>query len=121
MSNLSFGSFTWPNDPEKYEEKCVREPVYQKNGEGDTVVSGIGSVKRTVSGSGAFFGSGAYSNFKALQALVNKTEPATLSHPVWGDRSAYLTELVSTLEPRADFVAYSFAFVIVDETDTATE
>lgn len=109
-NNLSFGTFVWPNDPEKYEEKCVRELVYTKDEEGNTVFSGMSAVKRTITGSGVFFGSGAYTNFKALLTLLNQAEAATLTHPVWGERRAFLTELASAMEPRADYVAYSFVF-----------
>ena len=111
MANLSFGTFVWPNDPEKYEEKAVREPVYTKDVEGNTHFSGMGAVRRTITGSGFFFGTNAYADFKALLAMMGQTEPANLNHPVWGSRQAYLTELTSTMEPREDFVAYSFTFL----------
>lgn len=110
MANMCFGSFTWPNDPEKYEEKCTREPVYTEDGDGNKVLSGVGPVKRTVTGSGAFFGATAYANFNALLALMDRGEAANLIHPVWGTRKAFLTELVSLMELRENFVAYSFTF-----------
>jgi hypothetical protein len=111
MANLSFGTFVWPNDPEKYREKSVREPIYIKNDDGSTTFSGMGEVKRTVTGSGVFFGSNAYSNFKSLLALVGQKQAAKLVHPIWGTRTGYLTELISDLEPREDYVAYSFTFL----------
>ncbi len=110
MANLSFGTFIWPNDPQRYEEICVREPVYTQTEDGQTVFSGIGPVKRTITGSGAFFGSSAYKSFKALLALVSQEVPASLVHPIWGTRSVFLTELKSTMEPRENYVAYSFTF-----------
>lgn len=121
MSNLSFGSFVWPNDPEHYEEKCSREPMYEKNGAGEAVFAGMGPVKRTVSGSGAFFGANAYVSFKSLLAQMGQAEPADLAHPVWGTRRAFLTELKSAMEPRADFVAYSFTFLDADANGAAEE
>lgn len=111
MANLMFGSFVWPNDPEKYQEKCVREPVYTQNDSGDATFSGMSAVKRTITGSGVFFGSNAYNNFKQLQALVSQRQAANLAHPVWGTRKGYLTELVSDLESRENYVAYSFTFL----------
>ena len=110
MANLSFGTFTWPNDPECYEESCVREPVYSQTEDGRTVFSSMGPVKRTITGSGAFFGSNAYNSFKSLLALVSQEKPASLVHPIWGTRSVFLTELKSTMEPRENYVAYSFTF-----------
>ena len=111
MPNLSFGTFIWPNDPEKYEEKCVREPVYSKDEEGNTVFAGMTALKRTVTGSGSFFGDNAYADFRALLALVDLAEPAVLTHPVWGSRKGYLMELTSAMEPREDFVVYTFRFL----------
>lgn len=110
MTKMSFGTFTWPNNPERYEEKCTREPVYTQTEDGETEFSGMGPVKRIITGSGAFFGSNAYANFKTLLAQVSQTEPAILTHPIWGTRSAYLTELVSVMEPRENYVAYTFTF-----------
>ena len=111
MANLSFGTFVWPNDPENYREKCVREPIYIQNDNGTTTFSGMSEVKRTITGSGAFFGSNAYSDFKQLLALVNQKQAANLQHPIWGTRKGYLTELISDLESREDYVAYSFTFL----------
>lgn len=110
MSNLSFGSFVWPEDPENYEETCIREPEYVKTEDGAQVFRGMSPVRRTVKGSGVFFGEKAYENFKALAAMTALDTPAQLVHPVWGSRSAYLTEVKATQEARADYVAYSFTF-----------
>lgn len=110
MDKMRFGTFTWPENPERYEETCVREPVYTQNTDGEAVFSGLGPIKRTMTGSGAFAGSGAYTHFKALEALIGQTTAAALIHPVWGTRNAYLMELHSTMEPREDYVAYTFTF-----------
>ena len=119
MSNLSFGSFVWPNDPERYEEMCIREPAYEKNGVGEEIFAGMGPVKRIISGNGAFFGADAYESFKNLLAQVGRAEPAELVHPIWGTRRAFLTELKSAMEPMENFVAYSFAFLDADATGAA--
>ena len=71
----------------------------------------MSALMRKITGSGYFFGTGAWESFKALLAMMGQTEPANLNHPVWGSRQAYLTELTSTMEPREDFVAYSFTFL----------
>lgn len=110
MTKMSFGNFTWPNNPEQYEEVCVREPVYISLEDGTQEFAGMGPVKRTMTGSGAFFGSNAYANFKTLLGQLNLQEAATLTHPVWGTRKAFLTELESKMEPMENYVAYSFVF-----------
>ena len=115
MANLSFGTFVWPNDPEVYEEKITRGPTYSKDELGNTIFTGISPGKRTITGSGSFFGSDAYANFKALLAMVDLDEPATLNHPFWGSRQVYLTELASAMEPREDYVAYRFTFLEANE------
>ena len=114
MDKMQFGTFVWPENPENYQEICIRKPVYTQTEDGTTVFSGMGVVKRTITGSGVFSGSGAYTKFQTLAARMKQTAPETLKHPVWGDRSAYLTELTSTLEARDDYVAYSFTFQEAD-------
>lgn len=111
MANLSFGSFVWPNDPERYEEKCTREPIYTQNDDGTRTFAGMSPAKRTISGSGVFYGAGAYTNFKTLQAFLGQAASLNLIHPVWGTRRVYLTELTSSMEPRDDYVAYTFTFL----------
>lgn len=106
MDNLCFGSFTWPNNPERYEEKCVREPIVGENGG----LSGVGPAQRIITGNGVFCGATAYANFKALLVLMDRGDAADLIHPIWGTRKVYLTELVSGMEPREDFVSYTFTF-----------
>lgn len=117
MNKMSFIDFAWPENPEQYHVTCYREPVYTTTDSGETVFSGMGPVKRTITGSGAFFGTGAYNSFKALAALIDETAPGTLTHPVWGEISAYLTELTLAQEPRADYVAYTFTFREADSTN----
>ena len=111
MDKMRFGSFVWPENPETYEEICTREPRYAKNDAGETEYAGLSQVRRTMKGSGAFTGSGAYASFKTLSAMVNQTEAAKLIHPVWGERNAYLVEIQSAMQPREDYVAYSFTFL----------
>lgn len=88
----------------------MREPVYTKNAAGEAVFSGMGPVKRTVTGSGVFFGENAYADFRQLLALYNGDGCGALVHPVWGTLNAYFTELVLTQEPKSNYVAYKFEF-----------
>ena len=118
MSNLSFGAFVWPNDPEKYQEKCVREPVYERDEDGNNVFAGMSPLNGTVPGSGVFFGSDAYAGVRALLLLADMGEPMDLGHPNWVTRKAFWTELVSDLDSREDCVMYSFAFLVVHEEES---
>jgi hypothetical protein len=110
MDKLIFKGFTWPQNPEYFRQKFVREPNYVKVEDGEPVFSGMGPLKRTITGSGAFMGENAYTEFKKLIALCDAKEAGILKHPVWGDVNAYLLELEMAQEPRADYVAYSFTF-----------
>ncbi len=110
MLKMSFRGVDWPRNPEQYRQVSVREPVYGKNSAGNTVFTGMGPVKVTVTGSGAFFGSDAYENFKVLAGLFAQSTPGALYHPVWGTVQAYFTKLELTQEPKPDYVAYSFEF-----------
>jgi len=114
MNKLRFAAFTWPENPETYEESAAREPVYGKNDAGKTVYTGLSAVRRTIKGSGVFTGADAYANFKTLAAKVSQETAETLVHPVWGERSVYLVELQSTMEPRENYVAYRFTFLEAD-------
>lgn len=111
---LTFKTFTWPNNPEKYREELVREPIHAKNGLYWTYY-GMQPVKRVITGSGTFSGASAYERFKALAALFSDTEAGVLTHPVWGSRSVYFTALELTQSVRPEYVAYSFEFREADE------
>lgn len=115
MDKLSFKSFTWPINPEVYQEEYIREPLYAKTDDGSSVFSGMGPMKRVITGSGAFFGPDATTNFSKLAALFNSAERGGLDHPVFGTRSVYFTGLQMTQSPKSDYVAYSFEFREADE------
>ena len=110
MSNLFFRGYVWPQNPDHYQQTYVREPVYEKNDAGEAVFSGMGPMKRTITGSGSFFGDTAYTDFLALAKVFEEKSWGGLVHPVFGTYRCYFTELVLTTEPRADYVAYKFEF-----------
>ncbi len=115
MDKLSFKTFTWPINPEVYQEDCVRDPLYAKTDDGNTVFSGMGPLKRVITGSGAFFGTDASVNFAELSALFASAESGVLNHPVLGTRTVYFTRLRMTQSPKPDYVAYSFEFAEADK------
>lgn len=114
MEKLVFRTFTWPQNPDKLQHSYVREPVYTKDVEGNAVFSGMGAGKCTITGSGAFFGDGAYDSFRALMALFEEGACGDLKDPTWGAYTVYLTELELTQEPKSDYVAYRFTFTRAD-------
>ena len=110
MEKLLYKNFLWPQNPDHYQQTWVREPVYEKNVGGETVFAGMGPMKRTVTGSGKFFGATAYTDFLELAKVFEEDSPGGLVHPVFGTCRCYFTELQVTQEPRADYVAYRFEF-----------
>ncbi len=115
MNKLSFKDFIWPANPEEYHEDFVRDALYDKNYAGDNVFCGMGPMKRVITGSGAFFGINAYTDFNQLATLFAQSSTGTLTHPVFGERTVYFTKLQMSQSPKSDYVAYSFEFMEVDE------
>lgn len=114
MDKLVFKTFTWPINPEVCQEAFLREPIYTKTSDGKQVFSGMGAMKRVITGSGAFLGSDAYENFRKLSTLFADAALGSLTHPVWGERSVYFTELQALQSPKENYVAYSFTFTEAD-------
>ena len=104
-----YKNFVWPQNPDVYEQHYVREPVYTKDEAGNTKFS-MGPMKRTITGSGNFFGESAYEDFLALAKIFEENTYGGLVHPVFGTYRCFFTELKLITEPRADFVAYKFEF-----------
>ena len=106
---LKYKNYTWPNDPHTYREVLSREPLYITQS-GTTSYKEMSATHRIISGSGAFFGTDAYADFRELIELAEDSSPGALIHPVWGSRFCYLTKLEMTQEPRENFITYSFEF-----------
>ena len=43
MDKLKFKTFTWPTNPETYREEWIREALYEKNDDGDSVFDCMGT------------------------------------------------------------------------------
>lgn len=110
MEKLVYKNYRWPQNPEHYQQNFVREPIYEKNDAGKVMFSGMGPMKRTITGSGAFFGTTAYGDFLELVKVFEDKTYGGLVHPVFGTCRCYFTELQMTQQPRADYVAYKFEF-----------
>lgn len=108
MGKLKFKGFTWPRNPEVYQVSWTREPVYDEiSGE----LTGMGNLKRVITGNGVFTGGSAFADFKRLEALCGEKTAGWLVHPVWGNTAVFLEELEMTQEPRENYVRYSFRFL----------
>ena len=56
--SLKFKEYTWPNDPDTYQEVIRREPQYSTK-DGNTTYTGMSATSRVITGTGAFFGTSA--------------------------------------------------------------
>ena len=109
MDYLSYKTFVWPQNPHTYEEKTSREPQYITQ-DGVAYFDGMGELKRTITGSGTFYGQNAYSDFKKLQKLFEDATAGNLKLPIWGIRYCYFTGLELTQEPKEVVVSYKFTY-----------
>ncbi|MCI8619287.1 MAG: hypothetical protein HFG44_04355 [Oscillospiraceae bacterium] len=114
MTKMKFKTFTWPNNPERYEVEFVRPIEYRKNDAGQEVFAGLGGNCRTMKGFGVFVGSSAYADFKKLEALLYENTAGTLIHPVWQSSKVFFTRLKLVQEPVENYVAYEFTFQEAD-------
>ncbi len=109
MIGLRYKTFSWPQNPEVYQETISREPQYRTSS-GVTVFDRMGDLRRIITGSGVFSGEEAYDWFKELMLLAEDGSPGHLEHPVWGIRYCYLTGLELVQEPAENLVRYKFTF-----------
>ena len=109
MDFLSFKTFVWPQNPTTYREVATRTPEYDTQ-DGETYYRGMSELKRTISGSGVFYGEDAYEQYLKLQKLMNEISAGNLAHPIFGIRYCYFTLLEVTQEPKENYVSYRFEF-----------
>ena len=109
MDKLRYKTFVWPTNPHTYVEETSREPKYTTL-DGVAYFDSMGELKRTITGSGTFYGPDAYTEFKKLQKLFEDKTAGNLEHPIWGIRYCYFTGLELTQEPKENVVSYKFTF-----------
>lgn len=109
MNFLSYKTFVWPQNPHTYREVTTRDPMYTLQ-DGEYYFEGMGPLKRTITGSGVFYGEDAYEQYKKLQKLTEDMSAGSLEHPIFGLRLCYLTLLEVTQEPKENYVSYRFEF-----------
>ena len=109
MNFLSYKTFVWPHNPHTYRETTTRTPEYYTQ-DGETYFGGMSGLKRTISGSGVFYGEDAYAQYLNLQKLMTEISAGNLAHPIFGIRYCYFTLLEVTQEPKENYVSYRFEF-----------
>ena len=109
MTALSYKTYVWSQNPHTYKEVTTRTPYYYTQ-DGVTYFSGMSDLKRTITGSGVFYGEDAYTEYKKLQKLAEDMTAGNLEHPIFGIRYCYFTLLEVTQEPKENYVSYRFEF-----------
>ena len=107
---MRYKDYIWPHNPRVYAISFQREMGAVKVPFGRYCLQDLGPGHRVMTGEGEFVGPEAYREFKKLATVFYDEGPGLLVHPVWQTSNAYFVELSLTQEPRADYVAYRFAF-----------
>ena len=107
---MRYKDYVWPHNPRVYAIEYERAMGAWKVPFGRYQLQDLGPAHRVMRGEGEFVGEGAYEEFKRLATVFYADGPGLLVHPVWQTANAYFVELSLQMEPRADYVRYSFAF-----------
>lgn len=114
LASMRYKTFTWPNNPAQCKYKVDRAFAKHKYPELRGVeIEDMDPNAIVVSGSGEFFGKQAYNYWLQLLSVYNSHGVGEFFHPLFVDvTEALFTSLDATLEPREDYVAYTFEFTI---------
>lgn len=113
LNSMRYKSFIWEYNPASCTYLCERTYAKHKYPELDGVeLEDMGINEIIITGKGEFFGPNAYSNWMKLNAEFKTFGPGEFSHPIFTDvTKALMTKLEAEMEPRDDYVAYSFEIV----------
>lgn len=122
LPSLQYKDYIWPHNPTTYSVQFVKDLAEHKyvNVSGAEIEDfGIGA--RIFSGSGAFFGLTAYSQFSILAKTFYEKGPGKLIHPVWMPTMAIFSKLSVKEEPLPYYVEYDFEFIESRDIDVIKE
>ena len=113
LNSMRYKSFTWEFNPASCTYLCQRSYVAHKYPELSGVeLEDMDTNEIVITGKGAFFGPNAYSNWLKLNAEFKKFGPGPFYHPIFTDVThGLMTKLQAEMEPRDDYVSYSFEIV----------
>lgn len=110
MLCMRFKDFVWPNNPYSCSLTTRRETAYHKFPGGGYSLEDLGMGLRKLSGTGEFYGPGAYESMKKMLKVFYEGGTGRLIHPVIQFQQAVFAELELLQEPREDYVLYRFTF-----------
>lgn len=113
LNSMRYKDFTWEYNPANCTYSCQRTYVAHKYPElAGVELEDMDINEIVITGKGEFFGANAYSNWLRLNAVFRTFGPGSFSHPVFTDATqGLMTKLQAEMEPRDDYVAYSFEIV----------
>lgn len=113
LGSMRYKSFTWEFNPAECTYSCQRSYVAHKYPElAGVELEDMDINEIVITGKGEFFGPNAYSNWLKLNAEFKTFGPGPFYHPIFTDvTQALMTKLQAEMEPREDYVVYSFEIV----------
>lgn len=113
LNQMRYKDFVWDYNPATCTYSCQRTYVAHKYPElAGVELEDMEINEIVISGEGEFFGDTAYSNWMNLCAAFKSFGPGPFSHPIFTDAThGLMTKLQAKMEPREDYVAYSFEVV----------
>lgn len=121
MGNLKFKDFVWPHNPTSFNMSYDKRLIRHEYPEIDCAEhEDLGMNPRTFSGSGVFYGPGAWAQFSVLSTYYYKRDAGILIHPQYGQFRVRLSKLSSKEEPLPEYVEYDYEFVEDYEINTVS-
>lgn len=113
LSSMRYKTFTWPNNPSECKYSVDKAYAKHKYPElAGVEVEDMDNNAAVITGSGEFFGPNAYSQWQQLLEVFNQHGVGGFYHPLYPNiHTVLMTKLDMSVEPREDYVAYTFEFV----------
>jgi LysM repeat protein len=113
LNSMRYKSFTWEYNPTTCTYSCQRSYVAHKYPElAGVEIEDMDTNEVVITGKGEFFGPNAYKNWLKLNAEFRTFGSGSFYHPIFTDvTQALMTKLQADMEPRDDYVAYSFEII----------
>lgn len=110
LTPMRYKGYTWPHNPRVYTIDYGRTMVANKVPNGLYHLQDLDRTQRVMRGEGEFVGKKAYAQFGQLANVFYQGGSGMLIHPLWQASDAYFVSLKLEMEPRPDYVRYSFEF-----------
>lgn len=112
IGTMKYKTFEWGFNPTTCSWSCEKSIIKHKYPELDANdIEDMNSDGVVITGEGEFFGEDAYDRWQDLVEIFKSHGAGTFVHPVFTDvKQAIMKKLDAKLEPRSNYVSYSFEF-----------